>query len=228
MRKLGVFGWRRRFKEGREAVEGWQPKTQKTEANVSRVRTLVGSDQRLCVSVIAELNINRERVRQIVKEDFGMRKISTKMVSRILTHDQKQSRLHISSIFYAMQRCLIGSLPVIKSGVFNMTRKQNDKAYSGKHRIHLSRKKHACLGRRSRACLCVCMITRGQFTVNCMITRGQFTVNCMITSGQFTVNCMITRGQFTVNCMITNGQFTVNCMITSGQFTMSSLHKDKL
>ena len=55
-----------------------------------------------------------------------MRKISTKMVHRILAHDQKQCRLHISFDFYAMQRRLIGSLPVMKRGVFNMTRKQND------------------------------------------------------------------------------------------------------
>jgi len=50
------------------------------------------------MTVIAEeLNMNRETVRQIVKEDLGMRKISAKMVPRILTHDQKQHRLHISS-----------------------------------------------------------------------------------------------------------------------------------
>ena len=30
-------------------------------------------------------------------------------------------------MFYAMQRCLMGSLPVMKSGVFNTIRKQNDK-----------------------------------------------------------------------------------------------------
>jgi hypothetical protein len=49
------------------------------------------------VRVIAEeLNMNREIVRQIVKEDYGMRKISAKMVPRILTHDQK-CWPHISS-----------------------------------------------------------------------------------------------------------------------------------
>ena len=41
--------------------------------------------------------MNRETVRQIVEEDLGMRKISAKMVPRILTHDQRQRRLHISS-----------------------------------------------------------------------------------------------------------------------------------
>ena len=41
--------------------------------------------------------MNRETVRQIAKEDLGMRNISAKMVPRILTHDQKQRRLHISA-----------------------------------------------------------------------------------------------------------------------------------
>jgi len=69
-----------------------------TDANVGRVRTLVRSDQRLGMRVTAEeLNMNRETVWQIVKEDLGMRKISAKMVPRILTHDQKQCQLYISS-----------------------------------------------------------------------------------------------------------------------------------
>jgi hypothetical protein len=50
------------------------------------------------MKVIAEeLNMNRETVRQIVKEDLGMRKFSAKIVPRFLTHDQKQLRLHVSS-----------------------------------------------------------------------------------------------------------------------------------
>jgi hypothetical protein len=102
MRKSSVFEWHRRFKEGREDVQddprSGQPKTQRTDANVDRVRTLVRSYRRLGVRVIAEeLNMNRETVRQIVKEDLVMRKFSAKLVLRILTHDQNQRRLHISS-----------------------------------------------------------------------------------------------------------------------------------
>jgi hypothetical protein len=83
---LSVFDWHRRFKEGRENMQddprSGQPKTQRTDADVDRVRTLVRSDRRLGVRVRAEeLNMNRETVRQIVKEDLGMRKISAKMVA---------------------------------------------------------------------------------------------------------------------------------------------------
>jgi len=101
MKKSSVFEWHRRFKEGRDVQDdprSGQPKTQGTDANVDRVQTLVRSDRRLGVRVIAEeFNMNRETVRQIVKEDLGIRKISAKMVPRILTHNQKQRRLHISS-----------------------------------------------------------------------------------------------------------------------------------
>jgi len=82
-------------------------------------------------------------------------------VPRILTHDRNNVGFTFHLIFYTMQIRLIGLLPVTKHGVFNMTPKQNDRACSGKHRIHLSWKKHACLGHRSRPCLCVSSITRG-------------------------------------------------------------------
>jgi hypothetical protein len=55
-----------------------QPKMQRTDANVDTVQTLVRSERRLGVRVIAELNMNRETVRQIVKEDLGMRKFLQK------------------------------------------------------------------------------------------------------------------------------------------------------
>jgi len=102
MKKLSAFEWHRRFKEGQEDVQddprSGQPNTQRTDVNVDRVRTLVRSGRRLGLRVIAEeLNMNRETVQQIVKEDLGMRKFSAKVAPRILTHDQKQHRLHSSS-----------------------------------------------------------------------------------------------------------------------------------
>jgi hypothetical protein len=67
MKKSSVFFFFFRFKEGREDVQddprSGQPKTQRTDTNVDRVRTLVRSDRRLGVRVIAEeLNVNSETV----------------------------------------------------------------------------------------------------------------------------------------------------------------------
>jgi hypothetical protein len=56
--------WQRRLKEGRDVQDNTrsgQPKTRRTDANVDRVRTLMQSDRRLGVRLIAEeLNMNRE------------------------------------------------------------------------------------------------------------------------------------------------------------------------
>ena len=67
MKKSSVFEWHRQFKEGLEDVQddsrSGQSKTQGTNANVDRVRTLVCSNRRLGVRVIAGgLNMNRETV----------------------------------------------------------------------------------------------------------------------------------------------------------------------
>jgi len=64
LKKSSVLEWHRLFKEGREDVQedprSGQPKTQGTDTNVDRVRTLVHSDPRVGVRVIAEeLNMDR-------------------------------------------------------------------------------------------------------------------------------------------------------------------------
>jgi hypothetical protein len=69
----------RQFKEGREDVQDdsrrGQPKTQMTDVNVEKVRTLVHSDQRFGERLIAEeLIMNGETVRHIIMLDLGMRK----------------------------------------------------------------------------------------------------------------------------------------------------------
>jgi hypothetical protein len=68
-----------------------RPKTHRTDENVEKVR-------KLSVRMMAEeLNIDRETVRKILTEDLGMRKVSGKMVSQILSDNQKQRRLDVCS-----------------------------------------------------------------------------------------------------------------------------------
>jgi hypothetical protein len=93
----GKGGSRKDKKMRKPTQEVGSQKRKRQMQNVDRVRALVHSDRRLGVRVIAEgLNMNRETVQQIVKEDLGMKKISAQMVPRILTHDQK-CWLHSSS-----------------------------------------------------------------------------------------------------------------------------------
>jgi len=96
----GTGGSRKGEKMCKTTQEVGSQKLKRTDANVDRVRNLVRSDLRLGVRVIAkEMNMNRETARQIVKEDLGMRKMSAKMVPRILTHDQKQRRSQVKTTF---------------------------------------------------------------------------------------------------------------------------------
>jgi hypothetical protein len=76
--------------------------------------------------------MNRETMQQIITEDLEMRKVSTKMVPWILTEDQKQHRPHIS-------------IDLIHNEEMFESQKQNARACNGKHKIHLDRRKHACL-----------------------------------------------------------------------------------
>jgi hypothetical protein len=78
MKKSSIFECHKQLKEGWEDVQddprSGQPKTQRTYANVDRVRTMVCSDRKLGVTLIAEeLNVNRETVWQIIMENSGMR-----------------------------------------------------------------------------------------------------------------------------------------------------------
>ena len=67
------------------------------------------------------------------------------MVPWILTHDQKQGRFHISSDLLRNAEMFDRVITGDETCVFNMTPKQNDRAFSGKHRIHLGREKHTLL-----------------------------------------------------------------------------------
>jgi len=110
--------------------------------------------------------MNRKTVRQIVKEYLGMRKISAKMVPRILTHDQKQRWLHISSNFLRNAEMFDRVITGDETWCFQYDPETKRQSMQWKTQNSPRPKKHACLGPRSRSCLCVSSITRGKFTMN--------------------------------------------------------------
>ncbi|KAJ8955017.1 hypothetical protein NQ318_000449 [Aromia moschata] len=89
-----VFEWFKRSKEGRETTEddprlGWSS-TSKTDENIEKI------DRRLSIRGLAEITeIDKECVRQILHEKFNMRKVCAKRVSKLLTPEQKESRMNI-------------------------------------------------------------------------------------------------------------------------------------
>jgi hypothetical protein len=94
---IGAGGSRKSQKMHKMTPTCGQPRMQRTDANVDEIHTLVCSERILGVRLIVEeLNMNIETVQHIIIKDLGMRKISAKMVPRILTNDQKR-QIHISS-----------------------------------------------------------------------------------------------------------------------------------
>jgi len=84
--------------EGREEVDD-EPRpgrlsTTLTDENVQKIRGKLNSDRRLSVRMIAEeCYVPKTIVHEIIKDQFGMRKIWAKLVPRVLSGDQRLNQL---------------------------------------------------------------------------------------------------------------------------------------
>jgi len=69
-----------------------RPSTSKMDENVTKVRDLMRSDRRLTIRMISSvLNLNRQTVHEILTFELGMQKICAKLVSKVLTNEQKEN-----------------------------------------------------------------------------------------------------------------------------------------
>ena len=106
MSRARVFEWHKRFSEGRESLKDddrpGRPRTAVTDDNIERVRDVILKDQRLGLRASAdEVNLDRESVRQILREELNMRKVCAKMVPKLLSPGQRASpqRIVCEAIF---------------------------------------------------------------------------------------------------------------------------------
>ncbi|XP_055279696.1 protein GVQW3 [Moschus berezovskii] len=103
MSRARVFDWHKRFKEGRENIRddarSGRPVTHRTDENIKKVKDLVCSNRQLTVRMMAEeLNLDKETVRLILKENLNMRKVSAKVISGILKEEPKPRKLDFCSV----------------------------------------------------------------------------------------------------------------------------------
>lgn len=107
MSRARVFDWHKRFKEGREDVgddaRSGRPVPHRTDENIQEVKDLVYSNRQLTVGMLAEkLNLDKETVRLILKENLNMRKVSANIISRILKGDPKPQK--VDFLYCSFQR----------------------------------------------------------------------------------------------------------------------------
>ena len=96
-----VSTWVAEFKRGDfstcDAPRPGRPKTVSTPEILDQFHRLILEDCRISTQSIAELlGTSRERVRSVIHEDLGMRKLSSKWDPACLKADQKLQRCHSS------------------------------------------------------------------------------------------------------------------------------------
>ena len=93
--------WAAEFKRGRTSLEDdpreGRPKSATTPEIIEQVHDMVLDDRRMKVREIAEtIGISKERVGYILHEELDMKKLCARWVPRLLTADQKRTRMKIS------------------------------------------------------------------------------------------------------------------------------------
>nr|XP_012151353.1 PREDICTED: putative uncharacterized protein FLJ37770 [Megachile rotundata] len=96
-----VFEWHKMIKEVRELVDDehrvGRPTSARTDVQVAKVKKVLDSDRRSTIALISEeTGLSVETVHTIVTEDLAMRKVCAKLVPKILSEEQKLSRVEIS------------------------------------------------------------------------------------------------------------------------------------
>jgi histone-lysine N-methyltransferase SETMAR len=93
--------WAAEFKRGRTSLENdpreGRPKIATTPEIIEQVHDMLLDNQRMKVREIAEtIGISKERVGYILHEELDMKKLCARWVSRLLTANQKRTRMKIS------------------------------------------------------------------------------------------------------------------------------------
>jgi hypothetical protein len=90
-----TFEWYSRFRNGRTSIDDdphtGQPSTVRTNETVDRVNAVIHGNQHLTIREIAdEFNLSFGTCQAILMQDLGMRRVSAKLVPRLLTQDQTE------------------------------------------------------------------------------------------------------------------------------------------
>ena len=95
-----VLEWFKKFEEGKEVIEDdpspGRPRKSKTDGNIEKIREIIRKNWCLSIRAIAELvNIDKKTVWKILHENLQMKKVCAKMVPKLHTPEQQETRLNM-------------------------------------------------------------------------------------------------------------------------------------
>lgn len=100
MGRTQCFEWHKRFQKGRSSLEdeerSGRPSSSITEENVEVIRELIHEDRRRSIEDISRIvGVSYGSVQAVLTSELNMRRITAKFVPRLLTSEQKTTRLQI-------------------------------------------------------------------------------------------------------------------------------------
>jgi len=101
-----VSEWFKRYKEAREEIGDYQrPCRVSTSKTSKKIGEIVRQNRRLSIRAVAELiNMDEATVRQILHNNFNMKKVCLKMVPRLLTlNKRKFERTFVLTFFETLK-----------------------------------------------------------------------------------------------------------------------------
>jgi len=95
-----VFEWFSRFKKGDLGIEdqprSGRPSSSRNDENIAKIREKLNEDRCYTIDELSEVTgVSWSSVQCILTQDLGMRRVVAKFVPRLLTEDQRKSRLAV-------------------------------------------------------------------------------------------------------------------------------------
>jgi len=95
-----VFEWFSRFKKGDLSIEdqprSGRPSSSRNDKNIAKIHEKLNEDRRYTIDELSEVTgVSWSSVQRILTKDLGMRHVASKLVPRLLTEDQRKSRLTV-------------------------------------------------------------------------------------------------------------------------------------
>ncbi|KAJ4443895.1 hypothetical protein ANN_05682 [Periplaneta americana] len=105
--KTQVYAWHKRFSVGRDSIKddarSGRPTTATNEAIAQRVRNVVRDDRRKTIKEIAaEVGISVESVHNVLHKHLNMHYVSQKLVPKMLSAEQKETRMTLAGDMISM------------------------------------------------------------------------------------------------------------------------------